>query len=470
MQYFTLLTQLGAEKIAAATAANTTVNLTHIAVGDGNGIVPIPNASKTALVNEVFRTNLNDLTVDANNVNWITTEAYISSNDGNFWIREVGIFDIDGDLIAIGNYPETFKPVMADGVAKDLYIKVIIEVSSSDAITLQIDPSIVLATQDFVSEKVATKRNISDSYSKSEVNDLSRGFKNHIINGDFRISQRNNIETPISVTNDFFYIDRFKSYILGLNATMQRLTDQTINGQKTNTLKLVSTQTASGALGIAHPFEYCPSGKTVTLSAWVKSNNPNARLSLSGHTTSVSNPHTGSGDWEKLVITKTLSLNTLSIKMFAWISDGGGQAVSITQGDYLEIGLIQLEEGLVATTFEQRPIGLELSLCRRYFIKYDSSNPFFMTTTGWDTTTYFYGSISLPEELRVRPSASFSRANGLTLHIESQAYYSKGIESHSTGTSIIEMRIICSPNFVGKTAFIRFREISDWIAFDAEIY
>lgn len=163
MEYFTLLTQLGAAKIAAATAANTTVNLTHIAVGDGNGVVPMPDASKTALVNEVFRTNLNDLKVDTNNDNWVVTEGYISSNDGNFWIREVGIFDIDGDLIAIGNYPETFKPVMADGVAKDLYIKVIIEVSSSDAVTLQIDPSVVLATREFVSIEASKKADLNGS-------------------------------------------------------------------------------------------------------------------------------------------------------------------------------------------------------------------------------------------------------------------------------------------------------------------
>lgn len=176
MEYFTLLTQLGAVKIAAATAANTTVKLAHIAVGDGNGIVPIPNDSKTALVNEVFRTSLNNLQVDESNDNWIITEGYISSNDGNFWIREVGLFDVDGDLIAIGNYPETFKPLMTDGVAKDLYIKVIIEVSSSDNVTIQIDSSVVMASHEYVKNELKKYALINgDKAQRFEVADAQNG-------------------------------------------------------------------------------------------------------------------------------------------------------------------------------------------------------------------------------------------------------------------------------------------------------
>lgn len=154
MEYFTLLTQKGSEKIAAATAANTTVNLTYIALGDGKGTVPMPDASKTALVNEVYRAPLNDLRVDEQNANWLVAEGYVPSDEGNFWVREVGIFDSDGDLIIIGNYPETFKPITSNGVAKDLYMKVITEVSSADAVTLQVDPSVVMASQEYVNERL----------------------------------------------------------------------------------------------------------------------------------------------------------------------------------------------------------------------------------------------------------------------------------------------------------------------------
>jgi hypothetical protein len=158
MEYFTVLTETGAAKIAAATANNTTIDLTEIALGDGAGEVVMPDASQEELVNEVFRADLNDLSVDENNNTWVVATGYIPATTGNFWVREVGIFDVDGDLIAVGNYPETFKPILADGVAKDLYVKVIMEVSNSDAITLQIDPSVVMASREFVENIAQTKQ------------------------------------------------------------------------------------------------------------------------------------------------------------------------------------------------------------------------------------------------------------------------------------------------------------------------
>lgn len=179
MQYFTLLTAKGAEKIAAATAANTTVDLTHIALGDGNGSVVMPDASKTALVNEVYRASLNDLRVDATNANWVVAESNVPASQGNFWVREVGVFDVDGDLIAIGNYPETFKPVTADGVAKDLYMKVIFEVSSSDAVTLQVDPSVVMASQEYVNNEMAKKADANHNHDTSYaaiIGDTTKNF------------------------------------------------------------------------------------------------------------------------------------------------------------------------------------------------------------------------------------------------------------------------------------------------------
>ncbi len=171
MEYFTLLTQIGAQKIAAATAANTTVALAEIALGDGNGTVPMPDASKTALVNEVYRAPLNDLRVDENNANWLVAEGYVPSDEGNFWVREVGVFDSDGDLIIIGNYPETFKPITSNGVAKDLYMKVITEVSSADAVTLSVNPSVVMASQEFVNERLKDKAEKTHEHNWSEINE-----------------------------------------------------------------------------------------------------------------------------------------------------------------------------------------------------------------------------------------------------------------------------------------------------------
>lgn len=157
MDYFTLLTNLGAQKIAAAMAANTTIDLTEIAIGDGNGAVPVPNITQTALVHEVFRTELSELKVDAVNTNQIIARAVIPASEGNFWVREVGIFDADGDLIAVGNYPETYKSILTQGAAKEIDLMVVFEVANTEVVQLVIDPSIVMASQEYVNGKVANK-------------------------------------------------------------------------------------------------------------------------------------------------------------------------------------------------------------------------------------------------------------------------------------------------------------------------
>lgn len=167
MDYFTVLTNIGAQKIAAATAANTTIALTEIAIGDGNGAVPVPNITQTALVHEVFRTELSELKVDAVNTNQIIARAVIPASEGNFWVREVGIFDADGDLIAVGNYPETYKSILTQGAAKEIDLMVVLEVANTEVVQLVIDPSIVMASQEYVNGKVANKSD--KSYVDTEI-------------------------------------------------------------------------------------------------------------------------------------------------------------------------------------------------------------------------------------------------------------------------------------------------------------
>jgi phage-related tail fiber protein len=157
MAFYTILTDIGKAKLANATALGTVVSLTEIAVGDGGGVVTSPKTTDTSLVNEVWRAALNNISIDSNNANWIVAEGYIPSTDGNFTVREVGLFDFDGDMIAVGNYPDTYKPTLDTGSAKDLYIKVIIEVSDADVVELKIDPSVVLATRKFVEDGFYTK-------------------------------------------------------------------------------------------------------------------------------------------------------------------------------------------------------------------------------------------------------------------------------------------------------------------------
>lgn len=169
MAFYTLLTNIGIAKMANATALGTTVQLTHIAVGDGNGNPITPLQTAITLTNEVWRSVVNGINIDPDNPNWIVAEGYIPSTSGGFTVREVGLFDIDGDLIAIGSYPDTYKPTLASGSAKDLYIKVIIEVSNATSVTLKVDPAVILASRKYVDDALALKADKATTYTKTEV-------------------------------------------------------------------------------------------------------------------------------------------------------------------------------------------------------------------------------------------------------------------------------------------------------------
>ncbi|WP_088227777.1 phage tail protein [Desulfosporosinus sp. FKB] len=145
--FYSILTKVGAGKIANAFALGTKVNITQFAAGDGNGAYYNPTDTQTALVHEVWRGSVQAINVDPDNPNWLVVEAIIPTTDGGFSVREAGIFDDAGDLIAVGKYPETYKPLVADGSAKDLYLKIVLQVSNTASVTLKVDPSIVLASK-----------------------------------------------------------------------------------------------------------------------------------------------------------------------------------------------------------------------------------------------------------------------------------------------------------------------------------
>ena len=153
-QFYTILTNVGKAKIANAVALGNTVQITQIAVGDGGGNYYNPSETQTALINEVWRGNVSRVDTDPNNPNWVIVEAVIPPDQGGFYIREVGVFDADGDLIAIGKYPETYKPTFTNNNAgKDLVIRCILEVSNASAVELKVDPTTV--TVQAVNDKIA---------------------------------------------------------------------------------------------------------------------------------------------------------------------------------------------------------------------------------------------------------------------------------------------------------------------------
>lgn len=161
-KFYALLTERGAVKLAAATALGNQVKITQMAVGDGNGVLPTPTASQTKLVNEKRRAALNSLTIDPANPSQIIAEQVIPEGDGGFWIREIGVYDDAGELIAVANCAETYKPVLAEGSGRTQVIRMVLIVSSTAAVTLKIDPSVVLATRKYVDDKVIEVKAYAD--------------------------------------------------------------------------------------------------------------------------------------------------------------------------------------------------------------------------------------------------------------------------------------------------------------------
>ncbi|MCT8975484.1 phage tail protein [Clostridium sp. CX1] len=146
-QFYTILTKLGKSKIANVSALGIKLNLVKFQVGDGGGTYYNPTEEQTQLKNKVWEGNINSVIVDENNPNWIVMETVIPADQGGFMIREAGIFDDEGNLVVIGKYPETYKPIASEGSSKDLIIRMILEVSNTASVTLKVDPTVILATK-----------------------------------------------------------------------------------------------------------------------------------------------------------------------------------------------------------------------------------------------------------------------------------------------------------------------------------
>lgn len=165
-KYFAILTNQGAARLANATALGTKLNITQMAVGDGGGALPTPDPAQTKLVNQTRIAPINSLGVAANDAGQIIAEQIIPENEGGFFIREIGLYDDDGVLIAVANCPETYKPLLAEGSGRTQTIRMILVVSSTSAITLKIDPSVVLATRKYVDDAVIEVKSYADKLMK----------------------------------------------------------------------------------------------------------------------------------------------------------------------------------------------------------------------------------------------------------------------------------------------------------------
>ena len=155
-KFRTVITTAGAAKLAAATApGGRKVNITTMAVGDGGGKLPVPDAGQTGLIHEVWRHALNKISQDKRNSNYIIAELVIPPEVGGFWMRELGLYDDAGILIAVANMAESYKPALAEGSGRSQTCRMVIIVSSVASVELTIDTTTVMATQDYVDDKIA---------------------------------------------------------------------------------------------------------------------------------------------------------------------------------------------------------------------------------------------------------------------------------------------------------------------------
>ena len=165
--YYTLLTAIGAADLTNAQAFGNTVPITHLAVGDGNGNPVVPTESMTELTHEVHRVPVSSMTVDVDNPNWLIIEAVLPSTVGGWTIVELGLIGGSGagnKLLAVGNFPATYKPLIAEGAAKDLVIRMIIEISSAAIVNLTVNSGVAVATTASVANAIAAHEGKADPH------------------------------------------------------------------------------------------------------------------------------------------------------------------------------------------------------------------------------------------------------------------------------------------------------------------
>jgi len=258
------------------------------------------------------------------------------------------------------------------------------------------------------------------------------GRKNIFINGDFSVNQRGLTTSAVTATNNAYNIDRLANYIVGVGAQVALGSEELIGGTYETPVKYTVSSAASGRLGALQKVEKWYKGQTVIMSAWVKSNNSNARLRIyDGSNEFYSSTHTGGGAWEKLTATGTLATNAGQLYCYLFIVDGSGGSVTLTTNDYIHIAKYQLELGSTATDFEQRSYGEELALCQRY---YQVHKEVYWGHAHSGTGNRIYH--SFPVEMRAAPTAAdTTTASQNTASNYTENTYTMGWNSYVRGNA-----------------------------------
>lgn len=344
-QFYTILTNVGKAKVANAALLSSNVALKTLKVGDGNGAYYNPTEEQKDLKNVVYTCNVGSVSVDKDNPNWVVAETIIPGNIGGFTIREIGLFDVDGDMIAIGKYPETYKPVVANGASKDLNVRTIFEVSNAASVNLSINPSIIIATKEDIN-------NLQKQITSNDEDIAVLSNSNLLINGDFQVWQRGKSFSNLSYGQ--YTADRWN--IAVPNSDMTNITVNkegggikisNPNGQNTFLRYFIEESDSSFLFG-----------KTLTLSVKLK-NDPNIKCIT----------------WKFIDNTKdnnkTERFDIIDINIGYAIDKKSLVVQLITINGYHDITYewAKLEIGDKATPFYSRSYGEELQLCQRYYEK-----------------------------------------------------------------------------------------------------
>ncbi len=176
-----ILTNIGKAKVANATLLNSNIALKTLKVGDSNGTYYNPTEDQAELRNTVYECALGAIKIDTNNPNWIIVETLLPGNIGGFTIREVGLFDADGDMIVVGKYPETYKPLIENGASKDINVRIIFEVSNTESVTLNINPSVIIATKEDINNLQEQIENNDSQLKEIEKNKVDKTALNDCV-------------------------------------------------------------------------------------------------------------------------------------------------------------------------------------------------------------------------------------------------------------------------------------------------
>lgn len=192
-QFFAILTNVGMAKQANADALGIPWRITEMGVGDANNSDPIPNAAQTKLINEWRRRPLNQLKIDPVNPAVIIAEQVIPADEGGRWIREIALYDADGDMVAVANCAPSFKPVLSQGSGRTQIVRMNFIVTNSGNVTLKIDPAIVLATRAYVDSvvlEVLPPDKVAGTYTKVTINErgIVQSGSNPTTLGGYRIT------------------------------------------------------------------------------------------------------------------------------------------------------------------------------------------------------------------------------------------------------------------------------------------